>query len=232
MHSMGVLRVLAATTLVGLVALGAACSSSSTDKAGQADPGFPKGLVYFYSPAKGTGPTLSATFTGCVAKGLSKEDQAEVAGKKSVSESLALSDAISIRVIRASEHCDHATTATGVQLRLLDPGESAFNLTATQKTCVNEKVTVALPKLDESKIQGSNSPELSKAIIGSFSGCVPVSQFIAGEVKGELSGTTAAQATCVGDDVAKTTNYDQMINSPDDANATVTSALTACGVKQ
>lgn len=219
----GLLRAVTIAALAATVGL-VGCSSSGSS----ASPTFSKGLVYFYSPAKGTAPALSSSFTNCVAQHLKKPDQTAVAGAKNVSQSLAISDAVSIRVVRASDSCDHKTTATGVQHRILDGGETVFDMTPQQKSCVSDKTTTALPKLDETKIKGSNSPEVSKAIIGSFQGCVPISQFIAGEVKGELTGTTPAQAKCIGDAVAKTTTYDQMVNNPDAVNATVTSAVSTC----
>ncbi len=229
MHSRGAAQILTIPIAIGLVLLGGACSSSSSSA--KSSSAFSKGLVTFYSPAKGSAPVLSSTFTSCVAKGLKPADQDAVAAKKSVSDSLALSDAISIRVVRASEHCDHATTAKGVQQRILDPSESPFHLTAAQKACSSGKLTQTMSALDDSKVQGSFSADLNNAITRAFSTCIPLSKYIGGLVSAQLTSTTPAQAQCVGDAVAKTTTFDQLINQPDAVNATVTAALSTCGVK-
>jgi hypothetical protein len=216
-----VAAVVVALALLGLVA----CSSSSSSP-------FSKGLADFYSPAKGGPPALTSGFVSCVANHLTKADQTKVAGAKTVSASRGLADAVTIRVVRASDQCNHPITARGVQARILDSSEGPFDVTSSQKACVNNKLPATLSKLDDSKVTGSFSVDLNNAITRAFAACVPLSQYIGGLVTAQLSHTTPDQAKCVGDAVAKTSSYQDLVNSPDSVTSAVNAALAICGLQQ
>ncbi len=153
-----------AVTLLAVVSMAAACSSSP-----KATPPYTKGLTVFFTPDQAKAPTLPPSFANCTYAKLSAADRTQTEKVVSASALASLPDAVGVRLTRAANTCDPNLTNQLIEVSVFTGAPASIS--AAQKSCATGKIISAIIGIDDTKLTGNNSSEVSTATQTAVKAC-------------------------------------------------------------